>query len=47
VLTREPSGREMKHFHRRLQETPADKYLEAMEDIYWTLLNSSEFSWNH
>ena len=47
VLTREPSDREMEHFHRRLEEAPADKYAEAMEDLYWTLLNSSEFSWNH
>ncbi len=47
VLTREPSEREMEHFHRRLQEASADKYAEAMEDLYWTLLNSSEFSWNH
>lgn len=47
VLTREPSEREMEHFHRRLQEAPADKYAETIEDLYWTLLNSSEFSWNH
>ncbi len=47
VLTREPSEREMEHFRRRLQEASADKYAEAMEDLYWTLLNSSEFSWNH
>jgi len=47
VLTREPSEREMEHFRCRLQEASADKYAEAMEDLYWTLLNSSEFSWNH
>ncbi|MAZ94862.1 MAG: hypothetical protein CMJ73_02340 [Planctomycetaceae bacterium] len=47
VLTREPSEREMEHFHRRLQEASAAKYAEAMGDLYWTLLNSSEFSWNH
>ncbi len=47
VLTREPSEREMEHFRRRLQEASADKYAEAMEDLYWILLNSSEFSWNH
>ena len=47
VLTREPSEREMEHFRRRLQEASVDKYAEAMEDLYWTLLNSSEFSWNH
>ena len=47
VLTREPSTREMDYFRHRLEQTGAGEYAEAMEDLYWTLLNSSEFSWNH
>jgi hypothetical protein len=47
VLTREPSKREMEHFRFRLEQTEAGEYAQAMEDLYWTLLNSSEFSWNH
>lgn len=47
VLTREPSKREMEHFRFRLEQTEASEYAQAMEDLYWTLLNSSEFSWNH
>ena len=47
VLTREPSRREMEYFRHHLEQTEAGEYAEAMEDLYWTLLNSSEFSWNH
>ena len=47
VLTREPSKLEMEHFRFRLEQTEAGEYAQAMEDLYWTLLNSSEFSWNH
>ena len=47
VLTREPSTREMDYFRHHLEQTGAGEYAVAMEDLYWTLLNSSEFSWNH
>jgi hypothetical protein len=47
VLTREPVEREMMHFQSRLEQTPVDQYQQALEDLYWALLNSTEFSWNH
>jgi hypothetical protein len=36
--------------NRPFKKTPSDQALtrgERMEDIYWSLLNSTEFSWNH
>lgn len=51
TLTRRPSSRELAHFITRLNERFPDKdpasRSEKMEDIYWVLLNSTEFSWNH
>ena len=43
-LTRRPSLEEMPYFSKRFEEDPAD---EAVEDLYWALFNSPEFSWNH
>jgi hypothetical protein len=47
VLTRRPSAEELDHFAARLADTPRKKEDEALEDLYWTLINSTEFSWNH
>ncbi len=46
VLTRDPTAEERVHFLKRLTETEAGSP-QFFEDLYWTLLNSSEFSWNH
>jgi hypothetical protein len=46
-LTRRPSGDESAHFAERLQGTRGVERRERMEDLYWALLNSTEFSWNH
>ena len=46
VLSRRPTPAERAHFERFL----ADKALprsQRMEDLFWSLLNSTEFSWNH
>ena len=45
TLNRYPSDDERTHFVRRLSE--ADKRGEAIEDLAWVLLNSSELAWNH
>lgn len=45
ALNRYPSATEKEHFVRRLSE--ADNRGEAIEDIFWVLLNSSELAWNH
>ena len=46
ALSRDPSDTEMKAFEERLS-TAADKPVEAMEDLCWAVLNSSEFLFNH
>jgi hypothetical protein len=47
VLTRRPTPEEAAHFVDRLGMESGLKKAERMEDLYWTLLNSTEFSWNH
>jgi hypothetical protein len=47
VLTRRPTAEEVAHFEGRLAGTRGDERSGRMEDLYWTLLNSTEFSWNH
>lgn len=48
VLTRRPTPDESRHFAAELADA-ADKRSrnEWLEDLYWCLLNSTEFSWNH
>jgi hypothetical protein len=47
VLTRRPTPAEATHFQARLSGRTGDDRSERMEDLCWTLINSSEFSWNH
>ncbi len=47
VLSRLPSAAEREHFAARLGENRGRQRLARLEDLYWTLLNSTEFSWNH
>ena len=47
TLSRRPSEEERQYFTSTLEETKGDQRSRAMEDLYWTLLNSTEFSWNH
>ncbi len=48
ILTRRPSEVELDHFTQtRLKGTRNKARIRALEDMYWTLLNSTEFSWNH
>ena len=47
VLTRRPTAEEAAYFGARLAGTADQIRHERMGDLYWTLLNSTEFSWNH
>jgi len=44
--SRRPTPEEQAHFLPQLQEA-SKKRGEIVEDIFWTLFNSPEFSWNH
>ena len=47
VLTRRPSPELADHFAGRLRDTRGDERGERMEDLYWSLMNGTEFKWNH
>jgi hypothetical protein len=47
VLTRRPTPDEAAYFTKQLCETRGEERARCMEDLYWTLVNSTEFSWNH
>ncbi len=47
VLTRRPTPREAAYFTQRISETPKQKRQEVLEDLFWVLINGTEFSWNH
>ncbi len=46
VLTRRPTPEEAEHFQRFLADSTLSRS-QRFEDLFWTLLNSTEFSWNH
>jgi hypothetical protein len=46
VLTRRPTPPEAEHFMSKLADHRLSRALQ-MEDLYWVLINSTEFSWNH
>ena len=47
VLTRRPSDEEEQYFTRRLAQSTGPQRARRLGDLYWTMLNSTEFSWNH
>jgi hypothetical protein len=47
VLSRRPSAEEARYFSDRLEGTRGNRRQGRLGDLYWTLLNSTEFSWNH
>jgi hypothetical protein len=47
VLTRRPTNEESDHFVQRLNNREDGNRQQSLEDLYWTLINSTEFSWNH
>jgi hypothetical protein len=46
LLTRRPTEEERAHFVSRLPQGGGER-VKAIEDLYWVLINSTEFSWNH
>lgn len=47
VLTRRPTYEEAEHFAARIEPTAGNARIGALEDLFWVLINSTEFSWNH
>ena len=47
ALTRRPTPDEARHFQRRLAGSRGDERSRRMVDLFWTLINATEFSWNH
>lgn len=47
TLTRRPTAAEAEHFEARLAGTKSNERSRRMEDIFWALINSTEFAWNH
>ena len=47
VLTRRPTAAEADHFANRLRDTRGNRRGQEIEDLYWELINATEFSWNH
>ena len=47
VLTRRPTAEESAHFEARLAGDRARSGKDRLTDLFWTLLNATEFSWNH
>ena len=46
-LTRRPTEKELNHFKLRLSGKRGDERNDVIQDMFWTLLNSTEFLWNH
>ena len=47
VLTRPPSQPELLHFLKKFKDHPDNQRSLLVEDLFWTLTNSTEFSWSH
>ena len=47
TLTRKPTPEESRHFEARLAGAKGKDRQARVSDLIWTLVNSSEFSWNH
>ncbi len=46
VLTRLPSAEEAAWFQKDIETQKGDNRQRAVQDLYWALMNSTEFSWN-
>jgi Protein of unknown function (DUF1549)/Protein of unknown function (DUF1553) len=47
VLSRRPTTEEQTHFVNKLAGTRGQERKDRLTDLFWTLLNATEFSWNH
>ena len=43
----DPSAAERECFVHQISDSPKGERNAELEDLFWTLLNSTEFSWNH
>jgi len=46
ALSRRPTPEEAAHFAGRMKDTSLGRG-QHLQDLFWTLINSTEFSWNH
>jgi hypothetical protein len=46
ALTRRPSREEFAYFEDEIKDKTRDRG-QIIQDIFWALINSTEFSWNH
>jgi hypothetical protein len=46
-LTRRPTAEETSHFVNQLRGVRRNERFRVVEDIFWSMLNCSEFAWNH
>ena len=47
VLTRSPTAEESRHFAAKLAGSKGEERGRRMSDLMWSLVNVTEFSWNH
>lgn len=47
VFSRRPTAEESGYFEGRLAESHRSSRGDTLSDLYWTLMNATEFSWNH
>ena len=47
TLTRRPTEKEMVYFTDRLKGKKKKQRAKEMQDLFWSLINSTEFAWNH
>jgi hypothetical protein len=47
VLSRRPTAEEADYVRQRFATAKGMSRRDRLEDLYWTLLNTTEFSWNH
>ncbi len=47
VLSRYPTAEERSHFIPSIDAAAGNQKRQRAQDIYWTLINSVEFTWNH
>tara|TARA_R110002096_G_scaffold173997_9_gene349632 strand:+ start:5958 stop:7625 length:1668 start_codon:yes stop_codon:yes gene_type:complete len=47
IFTRRPTSEELTHFVGTLRDKKSKARNNAMQDLFWALMNATEFSWNH
>ena len=47
TLTRHPTNEENERFVKQIESNSGRERTRAVVDLYWTLINSAEFRWNH